>query len=164
MQVTYCALWSDQRRAPTDVMSEEQARGLDRLGEPYAVVLGEPTAPDAVVEVAWKNEHLGVLFIDGQGRVHSKYSFRRQRDSRLFLSGITMWTYSAEAQFEFEADVVERITFRQDGYVRREIDDAESADLQLTEYQDVPMESNWELVPRFGDWRSVARYDRDASV
>jgi hypothetical protein len=29
------------------------------------------------------------------------------------------------------------------------------------EYTDVPVEANWEPIPRFGDYRSIARYERD---
>ena len=40
MQVTYCELWSDQLRSPTDEVGTEQAR--DAEAEPYCVVLVIP--------------------------------------------------------------------------------------------------------------------------
>lgn len=161
MQVTYCELWSDQLRSPTDEMSEEQARTRDAKGEPYCVVLGDPAAPQAVLEVAWKNSYIGVSFIDEEGRTHTSYDFRKQDDGRLFMTEVTVWTYPEGAQFEFEASVIENVYFRPDGYARRTLDDRSSDQIKATEYADVPMDTNWEPVPEFGHWESIARYDRD---
>lgn len=163
-QVTYCELWSDQLHEPTGIMSQEDAHALDRQGEPYAVVLGAPTSPEAVVEVAWKNAHLGVWFIDENGRRHLHYSFTKVDDIRLFLSTITSWTYPDGAEFLFEASVVETVTFREDSYMRREIDDSSKNNVNVSEYSDVPIETNWEPVPTFGNWASVARYNREVAT
>jgi hypothetical protein len=161
MQVTYCELWSDEIRSPVNPMAVAVARDLNDKGAGYSAVIGNPSSPDVVLDVAWSNSFLAASFIDAQGRTHTKYSFNRIDDSRLFLSEVMVWTYSGDAKYEFEADVVETATFRTDGYVRREIDDADSQNIQVSEYSDVPVELNWEPVPRFGDWASVARYDRE---
>lgn len=164
MQVTYCEVWSDQFRSPTDEMTEEAARARDKKGELYCVVLGSPTSPEAVLEVVWKNSYLGVEFIDDLGRTHTKYIFQKIESGKLFMTEVVIWTYPEGARFEFEAEVIESVFFRPDGYVRRTVDDNTSDRKEITEYADVPLDANWEPVPEFGYWESVARYDRESAL
>lgn len=44
--------------------------------------------PEAVIEIAWANNHVGVWFFDEYGRQTLRYSFRRS-DDQLFLGDIT---------------------------------------------------------------------------
>lgn len=162
MQVTYCELWSDQLRSPVDEMSVATARGRNSAGQHYCAVLGDPSSPKAVLNIAWENDYLGVSFIDSEGRTHTKYVFRKMDGNKLFMTEVTAWHYPEGAQFEFEADVIESAEFRPDGYASRTLDDSSSDQIQKTEYMDVPVDTNWEPVPEFGHWESVARYDRDA--
>jgi hypothetical protein len=160
MQATYCELWSDPLHEPEDPMSADLAQVLDRRGEPYAVALGIPACPDVMIEVDWKNSHLGVWFSDDEGRRDLHYAFTRVDCTRLFLAEITLWTYPEGAVFLFEASVVETISFREDGHVKQTIDDGSVGSITVFEYAGVPLQTNWEPVPTFGDWTSVARRDR----
>ena len=123
---------------------------------------GNPGAPDAVIEVAWKDSYPGVSFVDEKGRTHTSYDFRKIDNTRLFMTQATVWSYPEDAQFEFEASVIESAEFRPDGYASRAIDDRSSDQIRQIEYEDVPVDTNWEPVPEFGHRESVARYDRDA--
>lgn len=163
VQATYCELWSDPLHEPVDPMSSDFAQLLDRRGEPYAVALSILACPDVMIEVNWKNSHLGVWFSDEEGRRDLHYAFTRVDDARLFLAEITLWTYPADAVFLFEASVVETVSFREDGYVKQTIDDGTADSINVFEYSGVPVETNWEPVPAFGDWTSVARRDRKVS-
>jgi hypothetical protein len=160
MQATYCELWSDPFYEPVDPMSADDAQVLDRQGEPYAVALGVPDSPAVMIEVAWKKAHLGVWFTDEQGRQDLHYAFTKVADGRLFLAEVTSWTYSDGSVFLFEASVVETISFRADGYVRHTIDGGSMNSTDVFEYSGIPVEANWEPVPTFGEWGSVARRDR----
>jgi hypothetical protein len=160
MQAIYCELWSDPLHEPDDPMSADAARVLDRQGEPYAVALATPASADVLIEIDWKHSHLGVWFSDEEGRRDLHYAFTRVDDKRLFLAEITLWTYPDGAAFLFEASIVETISFREDGYVRQTIDDSSVDGVSVYEYSGVPMNTNWEPMPAFGDWASVARRDR----
>jgi hypothetical protein len=160
VQVTYCELWSGQLRAPVGQMSEEAARRLDSRGKPYNVVIGDPSAPDAEIQVRWKNSYLSVSFIDDAGRAYAKYVFRKADEQQLFLSEVTVWTYPEGARLKSEAARIENILFKPDGYSRKRVDDSSSDNIEISEYKDVSMDSNWEPVPRFGEWGSVIRYER----
>lgn len=161
MQVTYCELWSDQLRAPVGEKTEDAARKLDAQGKPYSVVIGDPSAPDSQVQVHWKNSLLAVSFIDDAGRTNVKYVFKKMDAERLFLSEVSVWTYPDGARFKFEASKIENVLFKPDGYSRKRVDDKSSDDIETAEYTDVPVDSNWEPVPKFGEWESVIRYERN---
>ena len=161
MRVTYCEQWNDRLRAPAGERSEEEARRLDAAGELYSVVLGDPSSPDAEVQVYWKNSVLTVSFMDKSARRHVKYVFRKMDEKRLFLTDVTTWTYPEGARFIFEATRIEHILFQPDGYSHKRVDDKSSDNIEISEYRDVPVDANWEPVPEFGDWESVTRYQRD---
>ena len=60
LDVTYCEGWDPTSRAIVGVLSAAVARGRDRAGEQYAVLLGDPLRPRALVEVAWGHHYAGV--------------------------------------------------------------------------------------------------------
>lgn len=161
MQVTYCELWSNKRRAPTGTMSAEQARERDSKGESYCVVLGNPHAPDAVIDVVPKNSHIEVEFIDESGLTHTAYGFRDMGDGRFFNSTVTVWTYPEGARGKHHARITESIEMKPDGFLHREVRDKSAGNTDITDYSDVPVDVNWEPAPEFGHWESIARYDRD---
>lgn len=161
MQVTYCELWSGKRRKPVGAMSADQARRRDADGEPYSVVLGEPNAPKSVIEVVPENNYFNVNFVDGEGRTGAAYGFEKIDDSRLFLAEVTLWTYPQGARSKSQASRIETFEFRPDGYAAQTVDDSSSDQVEKTEKSNVAVDMNWEPVPEFGHWESIARYDRD---
>lgn len=84
LEVTYSERWSDPAGKPTDVLAEEAARQRHESGEPYTVTLGDTEDPEAVLDVAWNHDHLGVWFFDEQVRRSVHYSFT-VREGKLFL-------------------------------------------------------------------------------
>jgi hypothetical protein len=160
MHATYCELWNNPLHEPVETLSADVAQLLDQRGEPYAVALGAPGCLDVLIEVDWKNSHLGVWFSDEVGRRDLHYAFTRADNTRLFLAEVTLWTYPEGAVFLFEASIVETISFREDGCVKQTIDDSSADSIKVFEYSGVPVHTNWEPIPIFGDWTSVARRDR----
>ena len=161
MQVSYCELWSDRLRAPVGRLSEAAARRLDSRGQRYSFAIGDPSAPDVAGTVHWKKSCLAVSFIDKAGRKQVRYVFTMIDEHRLFLANVIAWAYPEGARFEFEATRIESILCKPSGYTRRKVEDKRSGTVGLAEYAGVPMDSNWEPVPRFGDWVSVIRYERN---
>jgi hypothetical protein len=126
------------------------------------VVLGDPSAPQTILEIAWVNSALSVSFVDEEGRTHTEYLFRKMENGKLFMHDAATWTYPEGAQRMSQASHIETAQFRPDGYASRTIDDSSAGQIEKTEYTDVPVENNWEPMPEFGHWESVARYNRDA--
>lgn len=160
MLVAYCELWSNEMRSPTDVLTEAKARDRHARGEQYCVVLGDPGAPQAILEIG--RSALRVSFVDEEGRTNTQYLFRKMENGMLFLGDVTTWAYPEGAEDMSEASRIESAQLRPDGYASRTIDDSSTDQIEKTEYMDVPVETNWEPMPEFGHWESVARYDRDA--
>jgi hypothetical protein len=161
--VTYCERWNAKLCRPVGRLTVAAARERERSGSPwYTVVLGELTRPDCYLEVAWENAHLGVWFLDEDGRPWLHYGFTRVEPERMFLDSVVRWEYPPGAGRRIaEAETVETITYRQDGTAHQEIEQASTGQVRLRDFTGVPLDINWEPVPSFGDYRSVARLDRE---
>lgn len=155
--------YSDHFRAlagePTGLLSAEQARERHASGEPYAVTLGDPKSPDAVIDVAWKGEYVGVWFLDEKVRRTVHFSFE-VRGNTLFLAEVTNWKYPEGAVLRNQANMIERVLYTPEGIVTHQIIDKEATEKTTDKLSDVDVSINWEPVPDFGDWDSLAHFDR----
>jgi hypothetical protein len=165
MPAVYCERWHDGEHRPGDVISESEARSRDGRGEPYVVVLGDQERPDAIVEVNWSLDHLGTWFLDDKLRRNLKYSFIRVDPKTLFLQQIMLWEYPEGAVRDLDtATKVTTLAYNQDGIVHEAIDDSIAGTEEVISRSDVPLDINWEKVPDFGDWSSVARWNREPEL
>lgn len=160
-RLTYCRRWNFARHQPIDPLTAEEARRRDEEGELYTVAVGDHRPPDAVIEVVWNNNHVGVWFFDDRGRPWLHYSFRKIDDNRMFLHKITRRQWPEGGHALNEANLIEELTHQPDGSVHREVQDDVAHEIVTSDYRDVPLDINWEPVPRFGHWASIARYNRE---
>jgi hypothetical protein len=162
-KVSYCRRWNFRRHQPIDPLVPEEAAARDT----YSVILHDPwegQIPEAVIEIAWANDFAGVWFFDAAGRQSLNYAFRRTGD-RLFLFNMIEYAYpDDEPRTLAGADRTEDFTFQQDGVVRLVVTD-DAAQEKTTEDRDgVDVASHWEPVPEFGEWDSLARWNRDEAA
>jgi hypothetical protein len=77
-----------------------------------------------------------------------------------------MWTYPNDEPGLRLSDSSSHETayYREDGYVKRVIKNKVEHFQETVEYTDVPVDTNWEPIPTFGDYRSIARFERDRQV
>ena len=160
--ITYCERWNDLLHAPINIIGADEAKRRHEAGELYSVVLGDLKVPDAFIEVNWTHNYLGVWFLDEKCRRVLKYGFRRVSETQLFMNDIVRWDYPPEARGRFnDALLIESIHYEQDGTVRQTTKDKTVREIVEKTIKDVPLDINWEKVPQFGQWDSVARYDRE---
>jgi Protein of unknown function (DUF4241) len=162
VDITYCEGWDPSSRAVVGVLPVAAARDRDRVGEQYAVLLGDPQHPYALIEVAWRHDYAGVWFFDQALRRAAKHEFRRLSDDRLFLLETVERRYQRDGQAEF--DPVAWIRTRRydtDGDFREQLEPAGERGGGTDTGGSAPVETLWEPVPRFGAWASLARRDRD---
>jgi hypothetical protein len=160
----YCERWHGREHRPVDVIGEAEARSRDGRGDPYVVVLGDQERPDAIVEVNWSLDYLGTWFLDDKLRRNLKYSFGRVDPKTMFLQQIMLWEYPEDAVRDLNtATKVTTLAYSQDGIVHEAIDDSVAGTEEVISRSDVPLDINWEKVPDFGDWSSVARWNREGS-
>lgn len=162
--VSYSRRWNFRKHKPIDPLTPEEAIERDVKGEVYTVVLADPTGgpvPEAVIEVAWENNHAGVWFFDAFGRQSLNYAFRKSGD-RLFLHDMIEYGYPDDAPATLSGAVrTDEITFGEDGVTREVITDETTQTKETIDRSDVDVSSHWEPVPQFGQWRSLARWNRD---
>jgi hypothetical protein len=162
MQVTYSRRWNKGQKKPLDPVSAEEARRLDEEGDYYTVVFGDGDTPSGYIEVNWGEQYLAVYFLDAQSRPWLVYSFTRLDEDRMFMDSVMRWEYPDDtARAMSGATLTEELRYRQDGVVQREVRDDAAREVRRQTVTDVPLDINWEPVPRFGEWESVARQDRE---
>jgi hypothetical protein len=165
VQVNYCRRWNFDYDQPIESLTEEDAKLRDDSGELYTVVIGDPTAPEQVIEVAWKNKHIGVIFFDALKRRSLSYAFTRISDDKMFLDDITTWTFADDtAKAVNETARTDHARYSQDGTVKYEARDRAANEIRRTEISGVNLDINWEPVPVFGRWESIIRRNREAPV
>jgi hypothetical protein len=167
-QITYCFKWNVRRKRPGVTLSEAEARARHAKGDEYTAVIAPPAGNGypILVTPVWKNDFVAVTFLDEVGRQYMEYSFTRNDETRLFLDRVFIWTYPDDDPKLHLADSVKRedIRYREDGYVKRIVIDETESIKDTTEYSGVPVDDNWEPVPEFGDYRSIARRERRRSA
>lgn len=164
MQVSYSRRWNFIRNRPIDPLTEDEAKQRDTAGELYSVVVGDPAAPDRIIEVV-RPDHIGVWFFDPRQRQSLNYVFRRTDDETMFLHNVTRWGYPDDgARTLTGANVIEEIEYEPDGIAHHEVRDDTAGETTRKSLRDINLGINWEPVPAFGDWQSIVRYNRDAAA
>ncbi|ONI88844.1 hypothetical protein ALI22I_17925 [Saccharothrix sp. ALI-22-I] len=163
----YSFRWNHRRNRPGTELSEEEARARDAAGEEYTAVLPPRpgTRSPVLVTPVWQTGVVLVSFLDDPGRKIVEYVFTKKDDSRMFLSGVHLWEYPDDQPGRrlSEASRREDIRYHEDGYVHRTIIDKNEGYRETVEYTDVPVATNWEPVPAFGDYASIGRFERGRS-
>jgi hypothetical protein len=162
--ISYCRRWNTRRHQPIDPLTPQEAVERDAKREPYSVILQDASGgqvPEAVIEVDWANDFAGVWFFDAFGRQSLNYAFRRTGD-RLFLFNMIEYSYPDDEPATLSgATHTEEFTFQDNGVVRLVIIDEETHEKTTEDRSDVDVTSNWEPVPKFGEWDSLARWNRE---
>ncbi len=161
MTISYCVQWSGESRGPVTPLDERDAEKRGEAGEPFGVVVGDVAKPAAFIEVNWGLGTVLVWFFDERRLRYLKYEFKRVGAGKLFMSAVNLWEYPPGEAGEFEEPVKAHfVSYRPDGIVRQVERDYGSREDTITDVSDVELDINWEEVPAFGDWASLARLDR----
>ena len=166
--VNYCFKWNYADGAPGEPLTEDEARAKDAAGEEYTAIMPARAgaASPTLVTPVWKTGVVVVTFLDDPGRKATEYTFMKKTDESLFLARASMWTYPNDQPGLRLSDSSsqETIHYREDGYVKRVVKNKVERVQETIEYTDVPVTTNWEPIPTFGDFRSIARFERDEPV
>jgi hypothetical protein len=154
--VQYAERWLSRRGRPGPPLDPEEARRRHEAGELYTVVLGDPERPTAYLDVRLEAGFVGVHVLDDARRPYLTYLFARDpnSDDDLFLEQVTYREYDGDEVVRGDAYYFERdgkVVKEHKEYVRREAERGETHD---------DVSSNWEPVPEFGSYESIARVER----
>jgi hypothetical protein len=155
MSITYCDGWFRAQKRAVEFLTEDQARTAYNARTLYAALVGDPIRPRCFVEC--NMDYIGVEFLDDCLRSHVCYQFVEKEPGRLFM---TMAVYR---QFDGDGENVRLATiyyYREDGDVTvHRVSDGETAEAIVK----LDVTANWEPVPEFGCYESIARLDRGIS-
>ncbi|SUS08117.1 putative soluble lytic transglycosylase fused to an ABC-type amino acid-binding protein [uncultured Defluviicoccus sp.] len=158
MSYSYCEGWFRARRVATKPLNETQARQRHATkGALYTAIVGDPVRPNAFVEIVG-GDSIQVEFLDDQLRTHAAYQFVIQPDGRLFMVMAAFVKFGADGRQTWGR----RLSFKPDGHVMSfETDYVHSPNSETVSEHRIDVSLNWEPYPSFGDYASIARYDRD---
>ncbi|MGQ0839425.1 hypothetical protein [Actinokineospora sp.] len=161
MRWAYCNRWNGLLEAPIDVIDASEASRRHDLGALYTVVGTGADRTELVIEVRFEKGYVGVKFLDDRGRVGLIYSFK-EIEERLFLRKMISYDYGDSQTRGDRADpvIVESLTYAPEGICRQEIDDSRVATIRSVDRDSVDVSTHWEPIPVFGEYDSVARWDR----
>jgi hypothetical protein len=154
--VQYADRWLSRRGRPGAALDADEARRRHEAGELYTVVLGDPDQPTAYLDVRNEVGFVGVHFLDEARRPYLTYLFARDpnSDDDLFLEQATYREYEGDEVVRGDA-----YYFEPDGKVVKEHKDYVQEEAERGETRD-DVSSNWEPVPAFGSYDSIARLER----
>ena len=157
MTVTYAEKWSRRKRAPHRPLDPAEALRRHEAGEPYVALLSDGERPFAFVTLHLKLGAVAVGFLDEQLREELDYTFAVPEGSdRLFLQRSVMRVFGDDDQVAY----TETYFFRPDEPVEVHKTDAASQ-LRETFKVEADLAANWEPIPEFGRYESIARKERD---
>lgn len=160
----YGKVWNQTLRKMRDPISETVARQRFETGPWFSVarlrtdILGIPIWS---IELEPHGEVAKVLFYNTVGSIEKSHTFQRTSE-RLFMEKSIKYHYPDDSCFARmnEADIVTVINYQPDGITYVTTDDITRPDIERTSYEGVNITPNWEPMPKFGDWESLARRDR----
>jgi hypothetical protein len=156
MEITYCKGWSRHRKQPLEIWDEKKAHKAHDSGKLYAVLIGDPQKPSCFLEVHLKLKFIGVVFLDKYLRDYLDFSFKEKQPGKLFLKQVIYREYDADTDNVISAKTMYwepdgKTQFEQADLVQNFVDTGEGS-------MDVSI--NWEPIPEFGQYESIARFER----
>ncbi|MEV6661749.1 hypothetical protein [Nocardia fluminea] len=163
LDLRYGWLWDFQSNIPIDELSESEARERGEHGLLYCAgfEVGAALNSRRVLEINWGQDYLGVWFFDEAGRQSTRYAFDKVSPTEMFLSEVMVYSYAGSEYAEPpESESSVSIYYSQDGRLTEVTSSKAGAYNDIVEFDNISVESNYEPLPVFGDWGSVARYNR----
>ena len=160
MIYNYAEKWSRSYKEAIKPLTEAQARKRhEKKGALYTALLGDdPARPQTFVEIV-SGDSIQVEFLDQSLRTKAYYQFVLQPDGRLFMVSAVVSDFDANGT----CLIGRRFSFKPNGHVMRfETDYIASPDTETVVEKTMDMSLNWEPYPEFGDYASIARFERNA--
>jgi hypothetical protein len=154
--VSYSKRWTSRRRSAVEPLDPDEARRRHEAGELYTAIIGDPDRPRAYVEVRPEAGFVSVHFLDDDRRDVMEYVFARDGgDGDLFLEQVIR----RELGDGGEPQLVETHFFDRGGIVHVEKKDYATR-MQESFDVEADVSGNWEPMPEFGRYESIARVER----
>lgn len=155
MHIFYCEKWFNAKKSPINIIDRDSARKHHESREPYTAVIGGEDSPSFVVSLAanW----VTVSFLDRLKREYLSYDFSEVQPEHLFLTMAEHRDFAGETD---EVLLISRFAFQPDGRMlaeKRNLETGETEERQAL----ANVNTNWEDYPRFENYESVCRKERD---
>jgi hypothetical protein len=158
MQITYCNGWSRYKKCSNQIWSKEKAFQVHQKKELYTVLIGDPEKPICFLEINLSLNYVGVDFLDEYLRNYLHYTFADPDGDMLFLKEVAYREYQEDTDRVVKA-IISR--FARDGRITVEKVDLVTNECNIKDCS-VEISTNWEKIPEFGKYESIARFERNS--
>ena len=167
----YFARWNPILDQPMDSLSSDEAARRFEVGPWFSVGVsedphfGQPRIiPSAILELEPRATAAAVWFYAIEGTVTLRYNFR-QIHGRLFLTNAVTYDYADSRKHTLDESVqTENMHFNPNGDVVTHRRIKATQTVQKAEQHGVDVTGNWEEIPRFGEWDSLLRWERESTA
>lgn len=159
MQITYCVQWSRHYSRLHEPLPEAQARKRHADNKLYTAVLGDPKKPRCFLEFS-AYRSVCVEFLDDALRSYLVLSFAEEQPNRLFLESVVVRHFH---HLQGEVSDAQLYYFKTDGRLfieHYEVGPTGPSVLIESQESRADMSSNWTPFPEFGNYDSLANFDR----
>ena len=151
MSIVYCEQWLSVRKKPHKVLTTEEAILKNNNQDPYVAVIYDNDILEQVISIY--KDSCSVRFYDEDQMLFLVYQFTKIKE-KLFLEAAYHYGYVKGKKVQhtfFRFDVDGNMYAEQMNYSTNEVVEKEGK---------VDVSTNWEEIPSFGDYSSIARIDR----
>jgi len=152
--ITFCERWFRRKKRIIGPIKVEDALKLEKEGNPYTVIIGNPQHPDCFIEI--NSGSYGVSFLDEFKRDYFRYTFKEESNGMLFLYETIFREYNGESDSILTGTIY---WFSPDGKVKIEKSKAPFKKAELIE-KETDVSKNWEKKPEFGKYDNLIKKER----
>lgn len=158
MSFSYAEKWSRSYKEAVRPLTEAQARKRHNTkGAFYTVLVGDPNRPSAFIEFV-SFDSVQVEFLDHLLRSTGAYQFVVQPEGQLFMVMAAFNRFDDDGKRPAWS---RRFSFRLDGSAMSfERDYVKDPGMETVTEKHVDVSLNWEPYPEFGNYDSIARFER----
>ncbi len=119
--------------------------------------------PRNYVTIVPENKHIGVNFIDSNGRIYLKYLFTEISKEKLFLGEV--WYYYFDSEDVEDENYRIHFVFDEDGNVNyRVYDDIHKRTIDYESKETFDILNLYELYPEFNKYDGILKIERDIPI
>ena len=157
MEIKFCEKWWYPRKRAINLLTKEQAEKYHLAKKPYSVIVTEGETIEYILEISENDIFVG--FMNENCEKYLTYAFHREKDDDLFLNAVCYHDYDDDNKLK--AMLI--FGFKTNGQLFMEKQNLLTGDVEERE-ANVDITCNWEKFPKFGEYDSLIKKERELDI
>lgn len=157
MEMKFCEKWWYPRKRAIKPLTKEQAEKYHLAKKPYSVIFTEGESIEYILDISENDIFVG--YMNDNCEKYLTYAFHREKEDDLFLNAVYYHDYD-ENNIETEILI---FGFETTGQLFMEKRNLLTGDVEEREAK-VDISCNWEKFPKFGEYDSLIKKERELDI